>query len=426
MWPESSGARAWARSISAEMHSGFAALRSDMTMCIRERIDVRPWSPALAADIDRVTRIFEESRRRFGSGGAFLCGRYSIADCFFAPVAFRFQTYGVKPEGAAGAYVESLLAPPRRTGMGTRRTGRDGDRRSRRAAPPVSRQARPRLTFVEHTAIARLEERIRGAVADRRPLRIRGAGTKDFYGDALTGDSLDVRDVAGIVSYEPGELVLTALGGTPLAEIEDALAAHGQMLAFEPPHHGGGRHARRRRRQRFLGAAASAHGCRARLRARLALIDGTGTSLVFGGQVIKNVAGFDVSRLMTGALGTLGVLTRISLKCLPRPKVETTRVVECDGRTRVAARQRMGRQAAADFRHVLPCEQASCRLSGAPRRSRPPRRPSAATRSDGADFWRALRDQALDYFRPAIDGNATLWRLSVRSTAPWREWPATR
>ncbi len=83
-----------------------------MTMCIRERVDVRPWSARLAADIGRVTRIWDESRRRFGAGGAFLCGRYSLADGFYGPVAFRFQTYGVEPGGAAGAYLEALLAHP--------------------------------------------------------------------------------------------------------------------------------------------------------------------------------------------------------------------------------------------------------------------------------------------------------------------------
>jgi glutathione S-transferase len=112
MWPDEANARAWARSITAEMHSGFAALRSDMTMCIRERVDVRPWSPALAANIERVIHIWEESRRRFGAGGAFLCGRYSIADCFYAPVAFRFRTYAVTPGGTAGAYVDALLGHP--------------------------------------------------------------------------------------------------------------------------------------------------------------------------------------------------------------------------------------------------------------------------------------------------------------------------
>jgi glutathione S-transferase len=112
MWPDDPRARAFARSITAEMHSGFATLRNDMTMCIRERVDVRPWSPGLAANIERVTRIFEESRRRFGAGGAFLCGRYSIADCFYAPVAFRFRTYAVAPGGAASAYLDALLDHP--------------------------------------------------------------------------------------------------------------------------------------------------------------------------------------------------------------------------------------------------------------------------------------------------------------------------
>jgi glutathione S-transferase len=110
MWPADPVARAWARSISAEMHSGFAALRNDMTMCIRERLDVRPWSDALAANIARVAEIWTESRARFGQGGPYLCGAFSIADAFYAPVAFRFQTYAVTPTGAAGAYLAALLA----------------------------------------------------------------------------------------------------------------------------------------------------------------------------------------------------------------------------------------------------------------------------------------------------------------------------
>ena len=112
MWPADPAARAWARSIAAEMHSGFPALRSEMAMCIRERVDVRPWSAALVADIARISHIFDETRRRFAAGGPWLCGAFSIADCFYAPVAFRFQTYAVALPGSAGAYVEALLAHP--------------------------------------------------------------------------------------------------------------------------------------------------------------------------------------------------------------------------------------------------------------------------------------------------------------------------
>jgi len=112
MWPADAATRAWARSITCEMHSGFGTLRNDMTMCIRERVDVRPWSAALQQNIDRVVQVWNLSRARFAGSGEFLCGAFSIADCFYAPVAFRFRTYGVAPEGAAKAYLAALLAQP--------------------------------------------------------------------------------------------------------------------------------------------------------------------------------------------------------------------------------------------------------------------------------------------------------------------------
>jgi glutathione S-transferase len=112
MWPADRAARAYARSIACEMHSGFSALRNEMTMCIRERVDVRPWSPGLASDVARVTEIWNEARRRFGADGPYLLGAFSLADAFYAPVAFRFQTYAVAPAGAAGAYLAALLAQP--------------------------------------------------------------------------------------------------------------------------------------------------------------------------------------------------------------------------------------------------------------------------------------------------------------------------
>jgi glutathione S-transferase len=112
MWPLDPVARAFARSASAEMHSGFGHLRNEMSMCIKERVDVRPWSPGLAADIARVTEIWSEARRRFASGGPYLTGAFGIADAFYAPVAFRFRTYMVAPDGAAGAYLDALTAHP--------------------------------------------------------------------------------------------------------------------------------------------------------------------------------------------------------------------------------------------------------------------------------------------------------------------------
>lgn len=112
MWPDDAKARAYARSMTAEMHAGFRALRNEMTMCIRERVDVRPWSDPLERDIDRVQALWAQARQGFAQGGPYLFGTISIADAFFAPVAFRFQTYGVAPKGTAGEYLRSLLADP--------------------------------------------------------------------------------------------------------------------------------------------------------------------------------------------------------------------------------------------------------------------------------------------------------------------------
>ncbi|MEO8135068.1 MAG: glutathione S-transferase, partial [Betaproteobacteria bacterium] len=105
-------ARAWARSICAEMHSGFRTLRGEMGMCIKERVDVRPWSPGLNRDIDRIAVIWTETLKRFGGHDGLLFGAFTAADAFFAPVGFRFRTYGVAPSGAAGKYLTALLAHP--------------------------------------------------------------------------------------------------------------------------------------------------------------------------------------------------------------------------------------------------------------------------------------------------------------------------
>lgn len=113
LWPADPVARAWARSITAEMHSGFMALREGMSMDVRARRPRRRRSPALLADVERVTWLWDATRATFGgSSGAMLFGAFTIADAFYAPVAFRFRTYGVEPDGAAGDYMRALLALP--------------------------------------------------------------------------------------------------------------------------------------------------------------------------------------------------------------------------------------------------------------------------------------------------------------------------
>ena len=170
----------------------------------------------------------------------------------------------------------------------------------------------------------RLQDRVQAAVEAATPLRLVGGDTKAFYGRQPLGEPLNLAGHRGIVSYEPTELVITARAGTPLQRLEATLARQGQMLPFEPPHFGadatlGGTIACNLSgpRRRYAGAARDfVLGTR--------VLNGSGEILSFGGEVMKNVAGYDVSRLMTGAMGTLGLLLEISLKVLPRPETELT------------------------------------------------------------------------------------------------------
>lgn len=257
-----------------------------------------------------------------------------------------------------------------------------------------------------------LQDRVRAASAGGQKLRIRGGGTKDWYGQRLEGDILDTRGHAGIVDYEPTELVITARCGTPLAEIEAALAERGQMLAFEPPHFGA--------QATFGGAIAAGLSGPRRASSGAArdfvlgakLLDGKGDILSFGGQVMKNVAGYDVSRMLAGSLGTLGVLLEISVKVLPRTVAETTLRFRMSEIEAIRKLNEWGGQ-------PLPVS-ASCwhdgvlalRLSGARAAV------DAAVHSlggevmpDCAHFWAGLREQRHPFFA----GEGALWRLSVPS-----------
>jgi len=255
--------------------------------------------------------------------------------------------------------------------------------------------------------------RVLEAAASKRPLRIRGGGTKDFYGQAFDGDILDTRAYSGIIDYEPTELVITARCGTPLAEIDAALAQHNQMLAFEPPHFGAGATLGGAIASGLSGPRRATSGAVRDFVLGTVLLDGTGDVLTFGGQVMKNVAGYDVSRLMAGAMGTLGVMLQHSVKVLPRARREASlrfAMSEIDALRQLNTWGGMPLPVSASCWHD---GMLTLRLSGATASV-----DAALTTLGGelfpdcAPFWESVREQQHPFFA----GDAPLWRLSVPPT----------
>ena len=269
--------------------------------------------------------------------------------------------------------------------------------------------------------LQRVLETVKAAAAEGRHLCIRGGGTKEFYGQVAQGAVLDTRALTGIVAYEPSELVISVRGGTPLLEVEAALAAAGQMLPFEPPHFAAGA---------TIGGAVAAGLAGPRRAATngyygavrdfvlgVKLIDGRGDLLAFGGQVMKNVAGYDVSRMLAGSLGTLGVIAQVSLKVLPQPVA--TRTLQLSIRDAAQAIEKLNGWGGLP----LPLSASayrdgdlSLRLEGAQAAV------EAATRKLGGElvdaphadlFWAGVRDHSDAFFARS----EPLWRISLPSTA---------
>lgn len=267
--------------------------------------------------------------------------------------------------------------------------------------------------------IAPLRSALLAAAAAGRPVDICGGGSKRFYGNPGEGDALDVTPCHGILSYEPTELVITARAGTPLAEIESAMREQGQMLGFEPPHFGGSATLGGCIATGLSGPRRPWAGAARDFVLGMRILDGRGNDLRFGGQVMKNVAGYDVSRLMTGSLGTLGIILEVSLKALPLPPAEITVRLDMN---QADALQRMNGWAAKPLPITASCHvdgQLFLRLSGAATAVK-----AAADTiggepvEDGDMFWQQIRDHRHRFFDGNEDGDAALWRLSLRSTSP--------
>lgn len=272
--------------------------------------------------------------------------------------------------------------------------------------------------------VDQLVQRIRAAAAQGTPLCVRGGGSKDFYGEAPRGEALNTGPYRGIIDYAPSELVVTARAGTPLAELEAVLAGEGQMLAFEPPHFGpatlGGCVA-----AGLSGPRRASAGAVRDFVLGVRLLDGMGNDLSFGGQVMKNVAGFDVSRLMAGALGTLGVLLEVSLKVLPLPKAQATLRFELSAADAIESMNRWAGSAHPISATRWNDGELLARLSGAGAAVEAAARALGGERVDeqhAAASWLAVREHSEPYFETQFP----LWRLSVKSTSAMPDVPGAQ
>lgn len=255
-----------------------------------------------------------------------------------------------------------------------------------------------------------LANEVRSMASSGSRIAINGSGSKRFLTGKLNGTPLDVTRHHGIVNYEPTELVITARAGTPLNEIETILAEKNQMLAFEPPHFGPGATLGGTIACNLSGPRRPYTGSARDFVLGTRIINGKGEILSFGGQVMKNVAGYDVSRLMTGSRGTLGVILEVSLKVLPRPAQEMTLTFEMSAgeairRMNTWAGQPLPLSAAAHNGETL-----YIRVSG----------PEASVRAtktklggeslkNSSTFWEELREHRRSFFKT----ETPLWRLSV-------------
>ena len=257
-------------------------------------------------------------------------------------------------------------------------------------------------------------ERIRDAADRKLALRLRGGGSKDFFGNDPRGELFDTRDYGGIVDYEPSELVLTARCGTPLAEIERLLDERQQCLPFEPPHFGAAT---------FGGCiAAGISGPRRAVAGGLRdfmlgikLVDGRARVLEFGGRVMKNVAGYDISRLAAGSLGILGLIAEASIKVLPRAQSEVTLRLELGEPSALEAMNRWAAEPLPVSATVWHGGVLHVRLSGAAPAVRAAAEKMGGERTGGEALWTAIREHSAPFF----GGPEPLWRVAVPPpTAP--------
>jgi glycolate oxidase FAD binding subunit len=258
-----------------------------------------------------------------------------------------------------------------------------------------------------------LLEQVNQALENATPLRIQGSNSKGFLGRTTAGEILDTRAHRGIVSYDPTELVITARCGTPLAELAQALDAAQQMLPCEPPSFGDGATVGGMIACGLSGPRRPWSGSVRDFVLGTRVITGQGKLLRFGGEVMKNVAGYDLSRLMTGSYGCLGLITEVSLKVLPKPRKVLSISLEMDPERALLRLAEWGQQPLPISAACHDGTRLHLRLEGGEGSVAAAHERLGGERLD-ASYWEDLNEQRLSFF----DEDQPLWRLSLPHNTP--------
>lgn len=253
-----------------------------------------------------------------------------------------------------------------------------------------------------------LLEQVKQARENATPLRIQGGNTKVFLGREVAGEILDTRAHRGIVSYDPTELVISVRAGTPLSELFAALDAKGQMLPCEPPSFGEGATVGGMIAAGLSGPRRPWSGSVRDFVLGTRVISGLGTHLRFGGEVMKNVAGYDLSRLMVGSYGCLGVLTEVSLKVLPKPRQCLSISLDIDCARALENLAQWGQQPLPISAACHDGQRLYLRLEGG-EGSVTAAHQRLGGEPLGSGYWADLNEQRLDFFNEGLP----LWRLSL-------------
>lgn len=274
--------------------------------------------------------------------------------------------------------------------------------------------------------IESFRKQILEAAQSKTPLSIEGGGTKAWYGNPNSFSKLSTKAYSGILDYQPEELVITACAGTPLKEIERVLSEKNQMLAFEPPHFGEGATLGGVIAAGLAGPARISVGNLRDFVLGARIMDGKGQDLSFGGKVMKNVAGYDVSRLMPGSLGTLALILEASVKVLPKPAASTS--IRCQ-MTQAAALQSLNESAGQPLPLSASCwigknradsfGELTIRLAGAEAAVYAAKISLCSSLNakeldakEAEAFWSNLREQQLPDFT-SLAADETLYRLAL-------------